>query len=615
MFTRSKLPVLLGTILLLTTSAMSEEKPWREIRSPHFRVITDGSEGAGRRVAREFEQMRGLFDDRFPGFRVDSPAPLLILAPEDESSTKKLVPEFWQHSGPKPAGMYFHAWEKEYALVRLDVINSDRSDPDTFGVVYHEYVHSLLHLNFRWLPTWLDEGLAEFYGFTRFEGSHTYIGAPPKNIRRMEALWRRSSMPLDKFLDQRGAFTKSEDDTHLFYAQAWALTHFLTMSPGMEGGARLNRFFKALQAGTEQKKAFQDTFGDMAKVQKDLDDYVRRFAFPVGMISTPPHADDKSFPSRTMTLAETRAELGSFFMSTHHWKEASMPIQAALNDDPKLALAHEDMGFLDLREGKDAEAMREFTQAFELDNHMYRSLFAKTMLSPPSHAATADEREAFHAALSKVLDINPQFAPAYVELAKFAVANGNLTLGLALARTAEKMEPSRAGYHLLTGNILLRMGHPAEAAAHAAYVASRWGSPDHDEAMELWNRVPPAQRSGDVPSDPPLGESLLSAEGTVKSVSCDPHFVGITLDQAGQALTFKVKGGLGGFSDTLWFGSDHYTPCFHVIGLRAVVRYKPDPDTSSAGVVVSWGFRDDLPPAQNASAETSHTIESNVRKE
>ena len=80
MFTRSKLSVLLGTVLLLTTSAASEEKPWREIRSPHFRVMTNGSEGAGRHVAREFEQMRNLFADQFPGFNVDSSAPLLIMA-------------------------------------------------------------------------------------------------------------------------------------------------------------------------------------------------------------------------------------------------------------------------------------------------------------------------------------------------------------------------------------------------------------------------------------------------------------------------------------------------------------------------------------------------------
>ena len=152
MISHHQLSHLLVVLLLLSTSAMSEEKPWREIRSPHFRIITNGSEGAGRHVAREFEQMRSLFADQFPGFNVDSPAPLLILAPADEESTKKLVPEFWLHPGPKPAGFYVHGPERQFAVVRLDVIDDDRYNPDRFKVVYHEYVHSLLHLNFRWLP-------------------------------------------------------------------------------------------------------------------------------------------------------------------------------------------------------------------------------------------------------------------------------------------------------------------------------------------------------------------------------------------------------------------------------------------------------------------------------
>jgi len=71
MISRRQLSPVLVVALLLSTSAMSEEKPWREIRSPHFRVITNGSEGAGRHVAREFEQMRNLFADQFPGFNVD----------------------------------------------------------------------------------------------------------------------------------------------------------------------------------------------------------------------------------------------------------------------------------------------------------------------------------------------------------------------------------------------------------------------------------------------------------------------------------------------------------------------------------------------------------------
>ena len=37
---------------------------------------------------------------------------------------------------------------------------------NTYALVFHEYTHSILHMNARWLPTWLDEGMAEFYGYT-----------------------------------------------------------------------------------------------------------------------------------------------------------------------------------------------------------------------------------------------------------------------------------------------------------------------------------------------------------------------------------------------------------------------------------------------------------------
>jgi len=250
--------------------------------------------------------------------------------------------------------------------------------------------------------------------------------------------------------------------------------------------------------------------------------------------------------------------------------------------------------------GKDEEALAEFSQALELDSKMYRSLFAKTMLSPLSHPASIADRKTLESDLNKVLDINPQFAPAYIELAKSEAAQGDLNRALSFAQTAEKLEPARAGYHVLTGEILLRSGHPADAAKFAAYVADRWGSPDHDEAMELWNRVPPDRRPAEAPTDAPSPD-VRSAEGIVKSVSCDPNLLTLTLDHAGQPLVFKIKNALGGFSDTLWFGRDHFTPCYHVIGLRAVVRYKSGADKSMVGDVVSWGYRDDLPPAPAAS--------------
>jgi hypothetical protein len=381
--------VLLLAVLLFGASGYSEEKPWREISSPHFRVITNGSEGAARHVARAFEEMRALFSSEFPGYRLDAAEPLLILAPEDEDATKKLVPEFWQHSGPKPAGVYFHSWEQPYALVRLDAVGSDW---DSFAVVYHEYVHSLLHLNVHWLPTWLDEGLAEFYAYTRFEGKHTLIGAPPRKMEPLSLLRYRSPMPLAKFINQRGSFTHSEEDTELYYAQCWALTHFLTMGPGMEGGARLNKFFKATQQGVEQNKAFQETFGDFKHVQSEFDNYIHMYTFQAGEVPGPPKIEDKELVVRPMTVAETEAEFSSFYAATKRWKLALETGESALKNDPKLARAHQSMGFVYLNQGKDEEAIHEFSQALDFNSKMYRSLFAKTMLSPLPHSTSPSDR-------------------------------------------------------------------------------------------------------------------------------------------------------------------------------------------------------------------------------
>jgi len=593
----NKTTLLVLVVFLLSVSGFSEEKPWREIRSPHFRVLTNGSEGAGRHVAREFEQMRAVFAKEFPGYRLDSAEPLLILAPQDEQSMKKLVPVYWQHSGPKPAGVYFHAWEQPYALVRLDTVGSDRLNADEFAVVYHEYVHSLLHLNLHWIPTWLDEGLAEFYAYTRFEGDHTYIGAPPKDTGRLALLRYRSAIPLAKFINQRGSFSRDEEDTALFYAQSWALTHFLFMGPGMEGGARLRKFFNETQDGVEANKGFQDSFGNFDQVQKDFDNYIHLFAFRAGIIVSPPKIDDKDLLTRSMTVAETEAEFSAFYEATQQWNLARESSESALKSDPNLALAHEVTGFAYLHEGKDEDATRELSRAVELDSKMYRARFARTMLSPLAHSVSADDQLAYKSELMKTGDTNFEFAPVYVELAKFQVAQGNPDKALGLALRAEKLEPWRAGYHVLTGRILLRLGRAAEAASYAAYVAERYSGPDREEAMELWNAIPVPQRPVQGPVEIALGHDVTRVEGIVKTVTCGEHNMTVTLNKGGQTLTFRAYGVPIGFSDTLWFGRDHFTPCYHTIGLRAAVQYKISSDKSYTGDAVSLGFRDDLPAA------------------
>jgi hypothetical protein len=235
-------------------------------------------------------------------------------------------------------------------------------------------------------------------------------------------------------------------------------------------------------------------------------------------------------------------------------------------------------------------------------------------MSPMARSAAPADRKLYQEALLKVVAINPRFAPAYVELAKLDLGRGDGEAALKMAQKAEGLEPFRSGYRVMTGEILLRTGHPAEASARAAYVANRWGGPDHDEAMELWNSIPAAKRVSESPVDKPRPNDELVGEGMVKSVSCKDRSFVVTLESEGKTLTFHSQGFPVGFSDTLWVGRDHFTPCFHVDGLHAIARYRVSSDKSYAGDLMNLGFRDNMSAVRGTIAESSTGVGSQPPK-
>src|SRR4029077_11619750 len=274
---------------------------------------------------------------------------------------------------------------------------------------------------------------------------------------------------------------------------------------------------------------------------------------------------------------------------------------------PKLGFAHEVMGFVEFGEGKDAEALNELHQASSLDPNLHLSLFAKTMMSPAATSGDPADEKSFHDALAKVLALAPQFAPAYIQLAKLALRRDDPQTALAVSRKAEQLEPTRAGYDILSGQILRRLGKEKEAASFAHFVAERWPGADHDEAVELWNAVPAEQRPESDPPSDEVPKETLSVDGHITTLKCGDKDVqpDLTLTSDGKTFPFHMKGPFSaGFSDTIWYGEDHFTLCHHLQGMRAVIRYKAATDPSYAGDVSEIEIRDELPqpPAKTATA-------------
>jgi hypothetical protein len=164
---------------------------------------------------------------------------------------------------------------------------------------------------------------------------------------------------------------------------------------------------------------------------------------------------------------------------------------------------------------------------------------------------------------------------------------------------AEGLEPSRAGYHTYVGQILLRMGRYPEAAEHALFVAQRWTAADHNEAIDLWNSIPEAQR--------PAGESMVEdrpkdaerVEGVLKMATCgDRTQWSLTIGQGGQTLSFRqAEKFRWGFSDTFWYGQNHIRICHGLEGKRTIAFLQAIPDKDFAGEAGEVEVRNDLPAA------------------
>jgi tetratricopeptide (TPR) repeat protein len=585
--------------------ASASEKPWIEVRSEHFRVISDGDVQDVFAIAREFEQMRLVFASGSVNMRLDSGVPLVVFAPRDLQSMGRISSwhPYWEHSSI--AGYFQSSWEISFAAVRLDL-----DQPGYYQPVYHEYVHNLLHMNFKWLPLWLDEGLAELYGTSRFNGSSALVGVPSPRKFVMD---NQDLIPLKTLfaVDPSSAYYHGPK-TQLFYAESWALAHYLTFGEGMEQGKRMGKFYNLLESGTDQEKAFEQVFGPIKEIEDDLGKYARKGRMHAWEIKSFPQIPTHTLASRTLSAAEAEAELGRFSLwVSHDMVTARNLIEKALKDDPKLGLAHENMGFLNFADGKDEDALREFTAAVECDHTRYLSLFYSTMLSRMAQSSVPADQAQFENALFKTLQLNPQFAQVYIQLALLYARQGDLKKALAAATKAGHLEPSRAGYDLLAGSLLLQMGRGRDAAATAKYVAERWHDVDREEALELWNKVPQGQRPAETLVADKEPEDVKKLEGTVASVECKDdgkeRSLTMTVQSSGQAWTFRenAHGMKMGFSDTLWYGRDHFSLCHHVDGMRAIVKYKATSDKGYAGELYELQLRVDA-PVTPMSSTTDH---------
>ncbi|PYR06300.1 MAG: hypothetical protein DMG00_19085 [Acidobacteria bacterium] len=283
---------------------------------------------------------------------------------------------------------------------------------ESSAIIFHEYAHLLVHTAVRDVPVWLNEGLAEYYSTFALKngGRQADIGRP---IARHVQLLRERLLPVAQLLavDQTSALYNEGERRSIFYAESWALTHYLLMERP-NGASIVNRYLTAVAAATPSEKAFVDATGvSLKEMDTELLRYVTRPTFSALTFVLADRVDvDEPERARTISAAEAEARLGDVQMRVGRINEAAVRIEAAAAAGPDVAQAQLALALLRVRQERKSDAWAPLEKAAALapDDFIAQYTYALTLLrrEGESEAQEKASAERAYAALTRALAVS-----------------------------------------------------------------------------------------------------------------------------------------------------------------------------------------------------------------
>jgi tetratricopeptide (TPR) repeat protein len=454
--------VLFTLFVLSSIRALAAPDQWIEVRSSHFTVLTDSNEKRGRDVLDQFERMRWVFQTLFPNLNAETDEPIVVFAAKNEKVFQTLEPEAYLAKGQVHlAGYFLSTQDKNYVLLRLDAENEQHP----FATIYHEYTHLQFKRASAWMPLWLNEGFAEFFQNTEIHNKNVLLGEPDFDAIRF--LQQQSLIPLPVLfkVDRSSPYYHEEQKGNVFYAEAWALTHYLQVSDREKGTNRLFNYVALMSRHEDPVVAAEKAFGDLKQLQSALEWYIcansyRQFI----MNSAASSIDESSNRVRVLTQIEADASRADVLAGVGREKEAGEVIDSILKADPNNVYARETLGMLAIKNGNKEEARKWFGEAVKLDSKSYLANFysAAMLMDLPA----SDQDGTIEASLRAAINLNPKFAPAYDRLAMLCGTRRHKPEeALALSHSAVQLDPANVYYRVNEAMILTILDRYPDAVA------------------------------------------------------------------------------------------------------------------------------------------------------
>ena len=590
------------SLLLAPPSRADHHETWIEVRSPHFTVLCNAGEHEGRLTARQFEEIRAMFEQRYPKLRVDGGKPTVIFALKDEDSLKLFLPGYGtDKEAMRLSGLYRLSYDKNYALVRTDVRGTS---PFPYHTLYHEYTHAYFRLNYRGLPLWLNEGIAEFYGNTVIEGKDVKIGAVGEPQLRL--LRENPLIPISTLvsIDGSSPLFNSRDHSGIFYTESWAIVHYFMLSPDVRDKDGLNKYLANLHDSDDPVDAANKSFGDLHTLADKLESYAHQTKFGYTRIPLSLKISEKDFAARTLSPAERLLAQAGYLLRTDHLPEGLEVLREVAAINTKAQGYHTELGYYHLQNADYLKALKEFDLALTVDpNDLSAHLYMATALYR-EFGYTEESTPKIRLHLEKIVTLNPDFAPAhaFLSLAYIQKPSPNNQKALDAAARASRLEPGNLSYYIDIGMVLLADGKFAEAKKLADQARkTAFTSRDHMIVASFTKRVDAKTKQASSASgghtaeaetqstDPQSVSSSQEpghAEGKITELICGhPPEVVLTLTTSSGPLLLHIKDATKIEILESYKPSDASPPCASWKDRRAQVDFTATPDSITNGEI------------------------------
>ena len=553
---------------LLAAAAAPPQTQWRRLDSPNFIVIGEVGAGELRDIAVKFEGFRETLG-RVLNERVTSTAvPTVVIVFRGDATFNPFKPKY-QGKRIDVSGLFVARRDVNYiAMV------SDGND-HRLRVIFHEYAHLLISNTGQRVPLWLDEGLAEYYSTFELQrgGREAIIGRIIEG--HLQDLNQTALLKLPELLNTTHDSPLYNEGSRrsVFYAQAWALTHFIFRNqPSL--APQLAEYLGHLSKGLAPTDAWQKAFGSQ-DVARGLENYIRRRAYTATLY----RFTDKlaAFEAQSVSIppADVHAYLASFLAETGRPDDASAELAVAAKIDPGNARARVAAASLSLAARDYSAAERHARAAGESTDWFLNYLAGVALVAATEDKGTPPDADTLTTARSffqRARADRPEFANALARMASLELRSARVPSQdtLDALKRATTIAPGRHEYLMMIAQTLARQSEFEAARAvlgpmmtplypervrdvarqQMAYVVelearrTRSMSPAGSSVPPV-SSVPPASSSppggipanDSVPATRPLFRDLKPGEqrleGILENIEC----------VAGKGITFRIKEG------------------------------------------------------------------------